>query len=474
VYEGIWVGEDSKIPNIRGIRKDVVEALRRIHVPVVRWPGGCYAEIYDWRDAVGPQADRPVGINTAWGDEPESNAFGSHEFFDFLGLIGAKAFISVNVASGSPQLAKEWLDYLTAPQGSGPGRERAKNGHPEPFDVAFIGIGNETWGCGGNMRAEYYADLYRQYYAVLHRYGTLVASDANSDQYGWTRKLLERAMYRDDTSSPLAWINKDSLIRMMGLHFYTFSGNDWADKSPAVGFSEKDWARSMQRTYQMETLLSRHISIMDEYDPDRTIGLSVNEWGAWWARDENQPSNLYQENTLRDAVIAALTLNIFQQHADRVQMANIAQMVNVLQSMILTHGDEMLLTPTYHVFDLYQVHRGARHLPAEVTAPHYVEADADLPALSASASRNADGVVHLSLVNLDPRQSAKLVIAGLAGRKTASGKIITADEMDAHPTFGQADPLVPRDLAVHAAGEGRFAVALPPKSVSVIAFAARR
>ncbi len=472
VHEGIWVGEDSPTPNVRGIRSDVVGALRKIHVPLVRWPGGCFAELYHWRDGVGPRHLRPLGVNAAWGDEPETRAFGSDELMDFLDQIGAKAFVSINVASGSPAEAQAWLQYLTGPTASGPGQERARNGHPQPYEVPFVGIGNETWGCGGNMTAEHYSDVYRRYVSVLGRYGTLVASDANSDDYAWTETLLQRALYRHavpTVPTPLAYISKRPLIDMLSVHFYTFAGNDWGDKSPATGFSENDWARSLERTYEMDELIRRHGALLDRYDPERRIGLSISEWGTWWATEKDRPSNLYQTTTLRDAVIAGLTLNIFQNHAERVRMANIAQMVNVLQAMILTRGERMIVTPTYHVFDLYQAHQGATQVPVRVSAPDYSFGEVRLPSISASASRNDRGSLTLSLVNLDPNRDVlvRAEVRGFAARQ-ATARVVTAANMDAHPDFDAPDPLVPVELPGLVVSGGSVTFTAPSKSVLVI------
>jgi alpha-L-arabinofuranosidase len=471
VYEGIWVGPDSPIPNTRGIRNDVVAALRKIKVPVVRWPGGCFAETYHWRDAIGPRAQRLPGVNTAWGDEVETNHFGTHEFMDFLEQVGAEPFISVNLASGSPAEAQAWLQYLTGPASSGLGRERARNGHPEPWKIPFIGIGNETWGCGGNMSAEHYADVYRQYASVLAPYGMPIASDANSDDYEWTETLLTRALYRHPADTPLklAYVAKQPQIKMISVHFYTFSGNDWGKKSPAVGFTEADWAHSMERTWKTDEMITRHSAILDRHDPTGRVGISFSEWGAWWATDKKRPSNLYQIGTLRDAVIAGLSLNIFHNHAARVRMANIAQMVNVLQAMILTDREKMLLTPTYHVFDLYQRHQGATLLPTRVDAPDYSFENVKVASLSASASRAADGGLTLSLVNLDPTNSAKVEV-GIQGMgvRDARARVITARSMDARPEFGQDDPLQPNYLDAVTVRRGVVSFVAPPKSVVVL------
>lgn len=474
VYEGIWVGEGSPIPNVRGIRSDVVAALRRIHVPLIRWPGGCFAELYHWRDGIGPRAQRPRSVNGAWGDEPETNAFGTHEFMDLLDQIGAQAFLSVNVTTGTAGEAREWLQYMTEPADSALGRQRAANGHPEPYKVPFVGIGNETWGCGGDMTAAHYADVYRSYLGALRAPGRrLIASDANSDDYDWTQTLLDKALYRHAQSfvdtAELAYVGRQPLIGMMSIHFYTFSGNDWGNKSPAIGFTTRQWADAMLRTSRTDELIRKHSAILDSYDRDKSIALSFSEWGTWWANDEKRPSNLYQQNTLRDAVIAGLTLNIFQSHAERVHMANIAQMINVLQSMILTRGDSMVLTPTYHVFDLYQVHQGATLLPTAVQGGNYVSGNVTLPAVSASASRNGNGVTHLSLVNLDPQRDANVVLQLDGARvRNASGRVVTATAMDAYNDFDAPARVVPRDLRGITVRNGEVQLRLPAKSVAVI------
>jgi alpha-L-arabinofuranosidase len=471
VYEGIWVGPDSAVPNTRGIRNDVVAALRKIRIPVVRWPGGCFAETYHWRDGIGPHGKRPRGVNTAWGDEVETNEFGTHEFMDFVEQIGAQPFISINVASGSPAEAQAWMQYLTGPASSGAGQERARNGRTEPWKIPFIGIGNETWGCGGNMTAEYYSDLYRQYVSVLKPYGRLIASDANSDDYAWTETLLKRALHRHPADIPttLAYVAKQPQIDMVSVHFYTFSGNNWGQKSPAVGFSAVDWARSMERTWKTDEMIAKHSAILDRHDPEGKIGISFSEWGAWWATDRNRPSNLYQVGTLRDAVIAGLTLNIFHNHSARVQMANLAQMVNVLQALILTRHEQILLTPTYHVFDLYQAHQGATLLPSRAETPGFTLLDVTVPAISTSASRSKDGAITVSVVNVHPDKPANVQI-GIEGfsARGAQGRVITATAMDARPDFGKADPLVPAKLDAVAVRRGMVSFVAPAKSVVVL------
>lgn len=471
VYEGIWVGPESPIPNTRGIRNDVVAALRKVKIPLIRWPGGCFAETYHWRDAIGPIAQRVRGVNTAWGDEVETNQFGTHEFMDFVEQIGAQPFISVNLASGSPAEAQTWMQYMTGPADSGPGQERARNGRIEPWKITFIGVGNETWGCGGNMTAEFYSDIYRQYASVLQPYGMLIASDANSDDYAWTETFLSRSLYRHPPAMPttLAYLARQPQVGMISVHFYTFSGNDWSNKSPASGFNEADWARSMERTWKTDAMIAQHKAILDRHDPGGKVGISFSEWGAWWATDKRRPSNLYQANTLRDAVIAGLTLNIFQNHAARVRMANLAQMVNVLQSLILTDGEKMLLTPTYHVFDLYQAHQGATLLPTKVATPDYSSSGASVPAISVSASRAASGEMTLSIVNLDPVRAAAIEIAvDTRTFTTATARVIAAASMDASPDFGGKDPLAPAKLSGVSVRRGTVSLLAPAKSIVLL------
>jgi len=446
----------------------VITALRAIRIPVIRWPGGCFAENYHWRDGIGPREQRPRGVNTAWGDEVETNEFGSHEFLDFAEQVGAQPFISVNLASGSPAEAQAWMQYLTGPATSGPGQERARNGRAAPWKIPFIGIGNETWGCGGNMTAEYYSDLYRQYVSVLRPYGTLIASDANSDDYAWTDTLLRRALYRHASDMPttLAYVSKQPQISFVSVHFYTFSGDDWGNKSPAIGFTANDWARSMERTWKTDEMIARHSALLDRHDPAGKVGIAFSEWGAWWATEKSRPSNLYQANTLRDAVIAGLTLNIFQNRAARVRMANLAQMVNVLQALVLTRGSEMLLTPTYHVFELYQPHQSAALLSTQVSAPDYADGAVRVPALSASASRGTDGAITMTLVNLDPSRGARVEVSlGKQAARSAMARMITAQSMDAHPDFGAPDPLRPRALAAAVTAGGQVTLNVPAKSV---------
>jgi alpha-N-arabinofuranosidase len=468
VYEGIWVGEDSSIPNTRGIRNDVVTALKQLNPPVVRWPGGCFADAYHWRDGIGPRDQRPESIN-GWGNVREPNTVGTHEFMDFLDQIGARPFISVNVGSGTVQEASDWLEYMTAPTGMGLATERAQNGRAEPWEVPYVGIGNESWGCGGNMYPDTYADEFRKYAAFVHSWSgpkaQVIAVGSDTDDYEWTEVMMKKAMLWRPNPTPLAYNTEGPLMPLLSLHFYSFAGNNWGKKGPATNFGEEGWALGLQRAHLMDDLIVKHSAVMDKYDPRKTVGLAVDEWGTWWDGTKGT-STLYQENTLRDAVIAGMTLNIFHNHADRVRMANIAQTVNVLQAMVLTKGDKMIVTPTWHVFEMYKVHQDATLLPVTVTTPDYVFGETRLPAVSVSASRDAVGKVHVSVVNLDPNRPAQVDLTGVTGKVTS--RMLTAQATDAHPAFDAADPFVPVALKGIKTRTSGLSFEVPAKSVTVL------
>ncbi|WP_129793243.1 alpha-N-arabinofuranosidase [Sphingosinicella sp. CPCC 101087] len=458
IYEGVWVGEDSPIPNTAGYRNDVVEALRNLRIPVVRWPGGCFADEYNWRDGIGPRDQRPVRVNTHWGGVTENNHFGTHEFLNFAELIGAEAYVAGNMGSGSPREMAEWVEYMTSDSQSTLANERRRNGRDRPWRVQFFGVGNESWGCGGNMRPEYSADLHRRYQTFVKTPRGVpivkVATGANVDDYNFTEVMMDRARNQMDALS---------------LHYYTFPGS-WEDKGPATGFGEDKWVSTLRNALRMDELITRHKAIMDRHDPERRVGLFVDEWGTWYDQEPGStPGFLYQQNSLRDAHVAALTFNIFHRHTDRVRMANIAQMVNVLQAMILTDGPRMVLTPTYHVFDMYRSFQGATPLAASVEAPEYRFGETRLPRVDVSAARDTSGRLHLSLVNLDPNRPAR-VVANVTGQNVrgASGRVLTGPALDTHNTFDQPNRI--RPVAYSGRVEnGRLVFDLPAKSVAVVA-----
>ncbi|HEY3320072.1 MAG TPA: alpha-N-arabinofuranosidase [Planctomycetota bacterium] len=456
IYEGLWVGEGSPIPNTRGIRNDVVAALKKLKIPVLRWPGGCFADTYHWKDGIGPRDQRPSIVNIHWGGVTENNHFGTHEFFDLCEQLGCEPYVCGNVGSGTVQEMSEWLQYITFGGRSPMSDLRAANGRAEPWKIRYWGVGNENWGCGGSMRAEYYADVYRQYQTYLRGEGLeKIACGPNSSDYHWTEVLMREA----------AWG-----MSQLALHYYCGTGSE---SKSATLFGDNDWLCLMRQAWKMEELVTRHSSIMDRYDPARRVGLAVDEWGAWHEVEKGtNPSFLYQQNTLRDAMVAALTLNIFNNHASRVTMGNIAQTVNVLQSMCLTEGEKMVLTPSYHVFAMYTPHQDATLLPTWLECDDLESRGEKFPALSVSASRNAAGKVHLSLCNMSPGQAVELD-CDLHGIKASSvsGKILSAPVINAHNTFDKPNAVKPKGFNDARLSGRRLRVSLPAHSVVVLALA---
>jgi len=461
IYEGIWVGEDSPIPNTKGIRNDVLAALRHLKVPVLRWPGGCFADEYHWKDGIGPREQRKRMVNTHWGGVVEDNSFGTHEFMLLCELLGCEPYINGNVGSGTVQEMSEWVEYLTFDGDSPMARLRAENGHPKAWKVKYFGVGNESWGCGGNMRPELYADVYRRYQTFVRNYGEnkiyRIACGANVADYRWTEVLMREATRFFDG---------------LTLHHYAWGpGPEWENKGMATGFPKDEWAVILKAAYRMDELITRHSAIMDQYDPAKRVAMIVDEWGAWYKVEKGtNPGFLYQQNSVRDALVAGITLNIFHKHADRVRMANLAQMVNVLQSVILTDKDKMVLTPTYHVLRLYQVHQGATALDLTYDGGACT-GDPTLPRISASASRDAAGTVHISLCNLDPEEATtvSLDVRGWGDRLSASGEVVTGPAMDSCNTFDAPDVVKPRALEGVAIQGSLLTVKLPARSVAVVA-----
>lgn len=448
IYGGIYVGHHSDIPNVRGIRKDVVKALRAIHVPVLRWPGGLFADTYHWRDGIGPLDQRKRIVNTNWGGVTENNHFGTHEYFDFLNQIGAEAYISVNIGSGTVQEMRDWVEYMTMPANSSLADLRRKNGRDKPWRVKFMGIGNEPWGSGGNMRPEYYSDLFRQYQTFLPQYDKShpiikIACGPNEDDYNWTDKVMNIA---------------GNYLDGLSLHYYTLPTGDWDhSKGMATGFPANQWYSAMEHAKLMDRLISKHSKIMDKYDPQKRVSLIVDEWGEW---DDVEPGTnpgfLYQQNTLRDVLSAAITLNIFHNHADRVRMAEIAQMINVLQSMLLTKDDQMIRTPTYWLFDMYQKHMDAQLVRFNKALPHNT---------TGTASKK-NGQLTISLGNYDLKLDQDLEFTfDQDPQKVISAQIITADKMDAHNTFDHPDNVILRNYQGYRLKNGLLKIKLPAKSV---------
>lgn len=460
IYDGVWVGEESPIPNTRGIRNDVVEALKKIQIPVIRWPGGCFADQYHWMDGIGPRDQRPKRINTSWGGVVEDNRFGTHEFLDFCDQIGAAPYISGNVGSGSVDELAEWIEYMTATTNSAVSDLRRRNGRERPWKIPFAGIGNESWGCGGQMTPEFYSDNYRRYSEFVKNYPGnriyRIASGADSADTNWTEVLMR---------------NVGTRMNGLSLHYYTLpSGNNWQRKGSATKFDEAGWFSTLKNAGRMEDLVTRHSAIMDRYDPQKKIGLIVDEWGTWYdVEPGTNPGFLYQQNTLRDALVAGMTLNLFNNHCVRVKMACIAQLANVLQAMVLTDGAKMTVTPSYWVFEMYVPHHDAKLLPSDLQSADYEFNGQKIPAVSVSASRDQAGKIHVSLCNLNPNRPAE-VTCDLQGAKAQkiSGRVLTATEMNAHNTFDQPDTVKPAEFGAFRVTDNGFVTTLPAKSVVVL------
>ena len=457
VYEGYWVGEDSPIPNTRGIRNDVVEALKKIKVPVLRWPGGCFADEYHWKDGIGPREGRPSMVNTHWGGVTENNHFGTHEFLDLCEMLECEPYINGNVGSGTVQEMSEWVEYVNFDGQSPMADLRRANGREEPWKVKFWGIGNENWNCGGNMTPAYYADLYRRFQTFVRNYPGADAFKIACGPYGDDLKWMETMMENVPRE----------MMQSIDLHYYCEPEDG---HTSATKFKEIDWFHQLKRALKIDDILKKQSNIMDKYDPDKEIELAVGEWGAWHEVEPGtNPGFLYQQNTLRDAMVAGSSLNIMNQHCERVKMANIAQTVNVLQAMILTDKEKMLLTPTYHVFDMYKVHQDATLLPSDLECEDYSFDDQAFPGLNVSASKDASGKIHVSICNLNPNEEAKLNCE-IRGAKTGKikGQILTAEKMTSHNTFKKPEVVKPADFKSYEKTKKGFKATIPAKSIVVL------
>ena len=434
IYDGFWVSDTLNVVKKDRIRLDIVEALKKIKVPNLRWPGGCFGDEYHWRDGIGPRNQRPYMVNTNWGGVSEDNSFGTHEFLELCSLINCEPYIAGNVGSGTVEEMAKWVEYLNSDAKSTMTDLRKQNGRNEPWRVKFWGVGNESWGCGGNMTADYYADQYKRYATYTRNYKEAplwkIAGGANSGDYNWTETMMRKV----------------NLNQMWGLslHYYTLPTGNWGKKGSATAFDEKEYFNTMKNCLVMEELVTRHSTIMDRYDPTKRVALAVDEWGIWTdVEPGTNPGFLYQQNSLRDAIVAATTLNIFNNHSDRVRMANLAQTVNVLQALILTKGNQMLLTPTYHVFDMYKVHMDAKRLPVSFTSPDYTSEDKKIPAVNISASQDSTGAVHITLVNIDPNKKINIrtALPGITW-SLVKGSILTSKKLTDINSFENPNTIV--------------------------------
>lgn len=469
IYEGLYVGEDSDIPNINGMRTDVVEALKEMKLPVLRWPGGCFADEYHWMDGIGPKEGRKKMVNTHWGGVTEDNSFGTHEFFELCRQIGCKTYVNGNVGSGTVQEMSEWVEYMTFDGLSPMAELREANGHKAPFKVDYFGVGNENWGCGGNMTPEFYGNNYRRYQTYVRNYHsdapiTKICCGPNAGDYEWTEKVLETCYAK---VAPEAHGMMDGL----SLHYYTVP-ETWSHKGSATKFNLDDYYTTLAKANFMETLIKRHGAIMDQFDPDKKIGLMVDEWGTWYDVEEGtNPGFLYQQNTMRDAMVAGLTLNIFNRYSDRVKMANIAQLVNVLQAVILTEGKKMIKTPTYYVFKMFAGHQDGTLLDSVLLDTHRVGTleDNKLENISASVSEK-DGKITVTLVNLSADETEDMHISleeTVPAKVTAS--ILTGD-MKAHNTFDEANKVKEEAFEAFNVEGKNISLKMPACSVITLSF----
>lgn len=460
IYGGFYVGEDNQeIPHVDGVRRDIIEALKELEIPNLRWPGGCFADTYHWKAGIGPKEDRPTIVNTWWGGVTENNSFGTHDFLNLCEVLETEPYLAGNVGSGNVQEMMDWVQYVNFDGESNMSDLRRENGRQEPWNVKYWGVGNEPWGCGGNMTAEYYADLYKQYATYLgsgyQEEGIYrIASGPSGDDYNWTEVLMKKI--------------PASLMEGIALHHYAVT--NWEDKGPSTEFDEAQYFATLEKAMWMDELVEKHSAVMDKYDPEKKIGLVVDEWGGWYEVEPGtNPGFLYQQNTMRDAMIAGTTLNTFNRHAERVHMANLAQTVNVLQAVILTEEEKMLLTPTYHVMEMYKVHQDATMLPVEVMSEQYQVGDKSLPAVSVSASRDENGLTHISLVNIHARESKEVSIRiNGAQFRNVSGRVLRSDKLQDYNTFENPEKIRPENFKDAKLKENQLNVELPPFSVVVL------
>lgn len=458
IYEGIYVGENSPIPNVNGMRKDVVDALKEIKIPVLRWPGGCFADEYHWMDGIGPKENRKKMVNTHWGGVVEDNSFGTHEFMELCRQLECEPYINGNVGSGTVQEMSEWVEYLTFDGISPMAELRKQNGHAEPWKVKYFGVGNENWGCGGNMTPEFYGNMYRRYQTYCRNYGDnklyKIACGPNVDDYNWTDGVMKVAA---------------NFMDALTLHYYTHPGG-WLNKGAATGFDKETWYISMNKTLKMEELINRHLEIMNKYDPEKRVDLIVDEWGGWYdVEPGTNPGFLYQQNTMRDALIAGINLNIFNKHSDRVKMANLAQVVNILQAVILTEGEKMVLTPTYHVFNMYKNHQEATLVESYLeTKMIGLDEENQVPNLHESVSVDGEGKINITINNLsiDEAYDVESIIVDRPV-KTVKATVLT-NEMNAFNTFDNPDVVKPEKFKDFTITENGLNFRIP--ACSVISF----
>lgn len=461
IYDGLYVGDNNlTIPNTGGVRNDVIKALKDLQIPNLRWPGGCFADTYHWKDAIGPKSERKPIENLSWGNVREDNSFGTTEFLNMCELLGAEPYLAVNMNTGTVQEAVEWVQYANHANGTSYLTDiREKTGRTKPWNVKYWGIGNESWDCGGDMTVDHYTDLYKQYATAMTSYSNteklfrIAVGPGNPGQYSWLESLMKNIPAR----------------RFEGVSIHHYSVINWSKKGSSSAFSDEEYFITLQKAWFMEEFVTKNCEIMDKYDPQKRVALIVDEWGGWYDTDPDGKGQLYQQNTIRDAMIAGMTLNIFNNHADRVRMANLAQMVNVLQAVILTKGEKIILTPTYHVMEMYKVHQDATLVPLQLISNDFVMGDQRAPAVSASASIDKSGKMHISLTNIDNKnpQKVEIDLKGFKARQV-TGRILTSEKVQDHNTFDNPNKVAPKAFNGASLSGDQLVVNLPQNSVVVL------
>ena len=470
VYDGVWVGEDSRIPNVGGIRKALVDALKPLHPPVIRWPGGCFADSYNWRDGVGPRAARPVRTNF-WMDAEslgkqaggpqrfEPNWFGTAEFVRFCRLTGAEPYIAGNVRSLPAKDFYEWIDFCNAPAGTTTlARLREQGGDRDPFNVRLWGVGNESWGCGGDMTPEEYSTAFRRYTAWTPGMGVplkFIASGPDGDNIGWTERFF----------TSLAAKNPDMVSRVWGWALHYYCGT--AGKSP-VDFTTDEWYELLARANRMESIIERHWGALAIHDSKRQVKLAIDEWGAWHSGGtEPHPAYIFaQQSSLRDALIAGMTLDTFQRHPEKIGLACVAQMINCLHGLFLAYEDKFTLTPNYHVFAMYAAHQGGVKVPVVIDTEVSRQSNLPpLPELSGSASLKEKALTLTLVHTRHDAQTERTIRLRGASAKSVRATVLTHADLRAHNTFAAPRNVEPSTQALDVSGQ-QFTVRLAPASVT--------
>ena len=466
IYDGFWVGPDSPIPNTRGIRNDVVEAFKEIGIPNLRWPGGCFADQYHWHDGIGNPETRNKTVNLSWGGVVEDNSFGTHEFMDLCQQLNCEPVICGNTGTGTVEEMTKWVEYITSDHETPIVRERKNNGREDSWNLKYFGIGNESWGCGGIMSKEYYSSILKKYSVSAKSFNNTplykIAVGPSDANYEWTEYIMKEWNETDDWLKPY--------MNGLSLHYYTIC-NDWNNKGSATDFNENEWFSTMSKTLKMDEFISRHVEIMDKYDKENKIGFVVDEWGNWFnPYPGSNGAFLYQQNTLRDALVVSLNCDIFNKHCRRVKMANIAQAVNVLQAPVLTQGDKLVKTPTFYAFKMYRVHHDALLLPTEITCNEYKNNGSGIKSLSSTASKDNSGKINITITNIDPKnsQNTQVILKDGIKYRVIKAEVLTAEKMNAFNDFDKPEAVNIKEFKDFQINSNEIQVNIPSKSIILL------